>query len=62
MRMSYIGDEERAAPLLKEVALERDEAQMTFKRMIRNVELFLACNLVHGDPSAFKVLYREAVS
>ena len=57
MLMGYIGDEERAAPLLQEVALERDEAQGMFKRLIRNVELFLACNLVHGDLSAFNVLY-----
>ena len=30
---------------------------LMFNRLIRNVELFLACNLVHGDLSAFNVLY-----
>ena len=57
MLMSFVGDEDGAAPLLQEAALEPDEAQMMFNRLISNVELFLACDLVHGDLSPFNVLY-----
>ncbi len=55
--MDYVGDEERAAPLLREVDLPREDAQPLFDAILRNIELFLACDCVHGDLSEYNILY-----
>jgi RIO kinase 1 len=56
--MEYIGDEDgTAAPLLREVELTREEAAPLFERILRNIELWLACDRIHGDLSAYNVLY-----
>lgn len=55
--MGYRGDEEASAPRLQEVALPPEEAHQAFQVLMRNVELFLANNIVHGDLSAYNVLY-----
>lgn len=56
--MEYIGDDEGPAPLLHQVRLSREEAQPLFDRLLRNIELWLACDRIHGDLSAYNVLYR----
>lgn len=55
--MEYIGDENLPAPLLSEVRLERNEAWPLFEALIRNVELMLGLGLIHGDLSAYNILY-----
>jgi RIO kinase 1 len=45
------------APLLQQVILTREEAEPLFKGILRNVELFLAHNRIHGDLSAYNILY-----
>ena len=55
--MSYHGDERMAAPTLNTVRLERDEAEELFREVMRNVDLMLQHDLVHGDLSAFNILY-----
>lgn len=55
--MGYVGDAERAAPTLDQVALEHDEAAELFGRLIDDVGRMLAMRIVHGDLSAFNVLY-----
>lgn len=55
--MEYVGDVEEAAPLLREVTLAPEEAQPLFERLLRNVELFLACDRIHGDLSGYNILY-----
>lgn len=55
--MEYIGNLEEPAPLLREVTLDQEEAQPLFDCLMRNVELCLANNLIHGDLSAYNVLY-----
>src|SRR5690606_15411808 len=57
--MSYHGDENMAAPLLSEVSMERDEAEALFQEVLRNIRLFLEHDLVHGDLSAYNILYWE---
>jgi len=57
--MSYIGDETCAAPTLNTVSLETEEANPLFKRILRNVEIMLANGIVHGDLSAYNLLYWE---
>ncbi len=54
--MEYIGDEHGAAPLLHETTLKSGKAQGFFDLLIHNVEIFLACDLIHGDLSAFNGL------
>ncbi|HET8909543.1 MAG TPA: RIO1 family regulatory kinase/ATPase [Ktedonobacterales bacterium] len=56
--MEYVGGGPGTpAPLLREVTLEREEARPLFERVLRNIELWLACDRVHGDLSAYNMLY-----
>ena len=55
--MSYLGDASLAAPTLSEVRLERDEAAALFAEVMRNIELMLEHDLIHGDLSAYNILY-----
>jgi RIO kinase 1 len=55
--MSYHGDERMAAPTLNTVNLEPDEAERLFQEVLRNIDLMLQHDLVHGDLSAYNILY-----
>ena len=57
--MGYCGDEQMAAPTLNEVTLEAEEAKVLFAEVLRNVELMLQNDMVHGDLSAYNILYWE---
>lgn len=57
--MEYVGDEDEPAPPLSSVRLDRTEAERVFGIVMRNIELALANDRVHGDLSAFNVLYRD---
>lgn len=57
--MEYLGDVVNAAPTLHLITLERDEAQVIFERLMRDVETMLAQGVVHGDLSAYNVMYWE---
>ncbi len=57
--MEYLGDEAAAAPKLRHVELEPDEARTALARLLQEVELLLDCHLVHGDLSAYNVLWWE---
>jgi len=57
--MGYIGDEAVAAPTLNTVRLEPGEVRRLYERILHNVELMLANGIVHGDLSAYNVLYWE---
>ena len=57
--MSYFGDAQMAAPALNEINLEPDEAPLLFREVLRNIELILQHNLIHGDLSAYNILYWE---
>ncbi len=54
--MTYVGDEETAAPQLRSLRPGRKEAQQLFEQVMRNVRLLLCHNVIHGDLSAFNVL------
>jgi len=55
--MEYIGDAAMPAHTLNQVTLEPGEAAPLFERVLRNVDLMLAENCVHGDLSAYNILY-----
>lgn len=57
--MSYCGDTQRAAPTLNGVRLDARAAQRLFEEALRNIELMLAEGIVHGDLSAYNILYWE---
>lgn len=55
--MEYVGDESGAAPQLHTVRMSTAEAEVAADRVIRNVEIMLDNHRVHGDLSAFNILY-----
>jgi RIO kinase 1 len=57
--MSYMGDRNRPAPTLHEVSLPDNEVQPLFYETMRNIELMLQHNMIHGDLSAYNILYWE---
>jgi RIO kinase 1 len=57
--MSYHGDAHVAAPTLNQVSVGLDEAEPLFQEVLRNVKLMLQHDLIHGDLSAYNILYWE---
>jgi RIO kinase 1 len=55
--MEFIGDEYGAAPALNEVGLSPHEARPLFHRVLDNVKMLLDHHLIHGDLSAYNILY-----
>ncbi len=55
--IGYCGDEHLAAPALSEITLDADEAQPLFREVLRNIEVMLQNGLIHGDLSAYNILY-----
>jgi RIO kinase 1 len=56
--LEFVGGADGPAPILKDVRLTTAEAEAIFDCLLANVELWLACNIVHGDLSPYNVLYR----
>jgi RIO kinase 1 len=57
--MGYIGDKKSAAPTLNTVTLKPGEVRPLYERLLGNIEIMLAHKIVHGDLSAYNILYRE---
>ncbi len=58
--MEYLGEVYNPAPTLNRVYLpSRAEARRVYQRLLHNVEIMLSCGRVHGDLSAYNVLYWE---
>ena len=57
--MTYVGDAQMAAPILHSVTLAPDAARRLFAKVVDNIELMLTHNLIHGDLSAYNILYWE---
>jgi RIO kinase 1 len=55
--MDYIGDFVNAAPTLNSVTLDPDEVHPLLDRVIHNVDLLLSNQRIHGDLSAYNLLY-----
>ena len=55
--MDFIGDEEMNAPTLNEIHLSQPEAGTLFERVLHNLEIMLAHQRIHGDLSAYNILY-----
>lgn len=57
--MGFIGKGEYAAPLLKDVRLEKNEAEHVFQSILTNIRIMLKNDLIHADLSPFNILYHE---
>ncbi|NKB71924.1 MAG: hypothetical protein GKR89_33020 [Candidatus Latescibacteria bacterium] len=57
MLMEFVGDSAQAGPTLHEVELDPETAQIFFHRLIDNVSLMLGNHYIHGDLSAYNILY-----
>jgi RIO kinase 1 len=57
--MDYVGDDWGPAPTLSEISLAHEEAQPLLDRVLENVRLMLSHHYVHGDLSAYNILYWE---
>lgn len=57
--MGYVGNADTAAPTLSTVELPPAEARELFAKTLHNVELMLAHHMIHGDLSAYNILYWE---
>lgn len=55
--MTYVGDGGGAAPALNEINLEADEVWPLFNKILENVGLMLRYGRIHGDLSAYNILY-----
>jgi len=55
--MSYIGGEGFAAPTMNHIDLDPDESIYLFERVLENIEIMLANDRIHGDLSAYNILY-----
>jgi RIO kinase 1 len=56
-RMAFIGDGEQAAPRLAEVRLDVETARRAWLQVQSEIRGILQADLVHGDLSAFNVLW-----
>ena len=55
--MDYIGDEYGPAPTLSEVTIAPEEVEPLFKEVMRNIDIMLQQGIIHGDLSAYNILY-----
>jgi RIO kinase 1 len=55
--MGFIGDERSAASTLNSVTLHAQEAGPLFERLLQNIAIMLTHGIVHGDLSAYNILY-----
>jgi RIO kinase 1 len=61
--MTYVGDEEVAAPQLSAYEPDdRDEAESLLDQLLKTIERMLFHDVIHGDLSAFNVLVWEGVT
>jgi len=57
--MDFIGVSGQPAPVLHGINLPPDDANRLFAEVMRNVELMLQHGMIHGDLSAYNILYWE---
>jgi RIO kinase 1 len=57
--MAFVGDAGGPAPLLHHVRPSPSEARELFDQLLRNIEIWLGCGRIHGDLSAYNILYYQ---
>jgi RIO kinase 1 len=57
MLLEFVGEDGSPAPQLCSVPLSPAIAETLLEQALRNIEIMLACHVVHGDLSAYNMLY-----
>jgi RIO kinase 1 len=57
--LEFVGDGDVPAPMLATIHLDAREAEQLLARLLDNIATLLARHVVHGDLSAYNVLYRQ---
>jgi RIO kinase 1 len=57
MLLEFIGEDGRPAPQLSRMQLSPTVAEALLEQALRNIEVMLAAHVVHGDLSAYNMLY-----
>lgn len=57
--MEFLGDAAGAAPMLAHVRLSEPDAERAYGLLLDDLAIMLECGLVHGDLSAFNILYHQ---
>lgn len=58
--MEFIGDENgNPAPRISDLRMEEEEAEEAFRQSVRNLKRIVASGRVHGDYSAFNILWHN---
>lgn len=55
--MAFVGDGQVAAPRLTSVTLDAETARQVWERLLEELRLMLAAERVHGDLSAYNILW-----
>lgn len=57
MMMEYFGDSSTPAPLIKDVALTKEQATVALDQLTSSIKTFYQRGIVHGDLSEFNILW-----
>jgi len=57
--MEFIGSGMTAAPMLQSIRLEHEQAQTLCKVVLENIEIMLQNGWIHGDLSAYNILFAD---
>ena len=58
--MEFIGDEDgQPAPRISDLKMEKEEAEAAFHQSVQNLKRIVASGRVHGDYSAFNILWHN---
>jgi RIO kinase 1 len=58
--MEFIGDENgNPAPRISNLKMEKDEAEEAFRQSVQNLKRIVKSGRVHGDYSAFNILWHN---
>ena len=61
--MEFIGDEYgNPAPRISDLKMERDEAEEAFRQSVQNLKSIVKAGRVHGDYSAFNILWHNDIA
>jgi len=59
MLMEYLGERGQPATTLNHITLEATEAKRLFDVVVENIRLMLKHNVIHGDLSAYNIMYGQ---
>lgn len=55
--MEFIGSDGQAAPRLIDITLTKTQADQSLKLLLKDIQIFLQCGIIHGDLSPYNILW-----